>query len=127
MTAQARWLGQVHTGAVLEMVGALRPALCCGPEEGRVSAPFLSLNAELSGTAGLQGAKDPAFRVVCLPLLGFQEAPEFRCSAYLSSRNGLHISEGVIQYHLPVECLWFARRCSRLLGYNRKQSRQTLL
>lgn len=69
MTAQARRLGRVHTGAVLEMVDALRPALCSGPEEGRVSASFLSLNAELSGTAGLQGAKEPPFRVMCLPPL----------------------------------------------------------
>lgn len=69
MTAQARRLGRVHTGAVLEMVDALRPALCGGPEEGRVSASFLSLNAELSGTAGLQGAKEPPFRVMCLPPL----------------------------------------------------------
>lgn len=51
--AQARWLGQVHTGAELEMGDALRPAHCYSPEEGQVSVPFLSLNAELSGTASL--------------------------------------------------------------------------
>lgn len=93
-----------------------------GLEEGLMSAPFLSLKAEL---AGLQGVKDPPFSVMCPPHLCFQEVPVFRCSVCLSSRNWPHTSDlAVTQCLLSVECS--PRHCSRHLGCNVGQSWQSL-
>lgn len=83
---KASWLGQVvHTGGNAGDSGHF------GLEEGLMSAPFLSLKAEL---AGLRGVKDPPpFSIMCPPHLCFQEVPVISCSVYLSSRNWPHTSE----------------------------------
>lgn len=49
----------------------------------------------------------------------------FRFSAFLGSRNCSQTSElAVRQYQLSVECLGFARHCSRHLGSRMEPSQQ---